>query len=212
MAEETEDGGAPRRRSAPAGDGFSFTRKLGPLPVWAWMALSLAGAVIWSTWRKNKQGTTTTPTGATGAGAQQNTQTPPFIIQNYSGAGPQGPAGAPGQPGVPATPGQPVGGTVWQGGNPPVGASGVGSLVPPAVPSPVTVPTPVANQPRQAAEYRVKPGDTLTAIAHRYGTDPNTVWNYNIDPRTGRPPATIQTLRQRGPDNLVTNELILIPQ
>jgi hypothetical protein len=98
MATPTEE--APARAG---GGGFSFTRKIGPLPVWAWMAVILGLAVAYSSYRKNRQAASgTNATGATTAGTQTAAQTPPFVIQNF-----------PNQPNMPAA---------GNGANPQVGA------------------------------------------------------------------------------------------
>lgn len=98
-----DDNTAPRHPStgdgkSASGGGNAFTRKLGPLPVWAWMGIGLGAALAYSSWRKNKatstsQASTVNPTG-TATGVQTASQTPPFIIQNYTtgnggGAGPR---------------------------------------------------------------------------------------------------------------------------
>lgn len=86
---------------------------------------------------------------------------------------------------------------------PPPKAGGVVVIKPPVKPS--TAPL----------VYRVKKGDTLDAIAKRYGLSWKQLYTYNIS--TGakganRPASTIATLKSRGPDYLVSNEEIDIPK
>lgn len=201
MAEADQgEGGAQRS----AGGGNVFTRKLGPAPMWLWMLGGLGAALAFTALRGGKAKKEAPAEPQDTGGTQTASQTPPFIIQNYPGVGvpgPQGPAGATGATGAtgppatpPATPTPPM-----QGGNPP--SAGTPVSLPP---KPVT--------PKAPLEYRVKPGDTLSSIAAKYGTTWQAIWNYNIDPAHGRPASTIATLKQRGPNLLFSNELILIPQ
>ena len=95
MADD-EGGGAPAYgRGSSGGDGGSsspFLRKLGPLPVWAWMLIALGVAVAVSAWRKNKAASTAAATTAqtNAAAAAGAAQTPPFVIQNYTTTAPGG--------------------------------------------------------------------------------------------------------------------------
>ena len=212
MADDSDDTSAPRRAAPAAGGGNVFTRKLGPAPLWVWMLAGLGAALAFSSVRKNKaaaaQAATTSATGTT----QASNQVPPIIVQNYPGygvPGPQGPPGPAGTPGAPGTPGTPAPGPFPP---PPDVTGGIPTPVkPPAGPQPPR-PVPQPRPPRQPLEYRVKPGDTLSGIAARYGTSADTLWKYNINPANGRPQSTINELIRRGPNLLYSNELILIPQ
>lgn len=191
-----------------------FTKKLGPLPMWAWMAIALALAVVYSQYQKNKAAATTTS--ATSAAATTGTtpadQIPPFIIQNYTGQGVAGPAGPQGPSGVPGTPGAP-------GGPGPIGPPGPAGNptpppAPPAAPSPPP-PTPPSNP--QPLVYRVQPGDSLSGIAAKFHVPGGwqALYNYNIGTGPGtanRSPQDIATLKQRGPNLIYSNEQIYIPQ
>lgn len=182
--------------------GSPFTRKLGPLPLWAWMGIGLAGALAYSSWRKNKAAAATTTTAATGTSLAN--QTPPFIIQNYTSPGAQGPAGPPGT----SAPAQAAPIQSGPAINPaPPGAS------PPAFITPAGGPAPTVRQPQQ---YRVQPGDTLTGIATKFHVPGGWQQLYQYNTGTGpgtanRPASTIATLRQRGPNLLYPNELIYVP-
>ena len=70
-----------------------FTRKYGPLPVWAWMAIGLGGAVIYAVWRDNKQRTSRTDqeqsqgdpyAGGVDVELIGGNQNPPIVFQNYN--------------------------------------------------------------------------------------------------------------------------------
>lgn len=88
---ETDEGGQATTRPAggSANSSNPFLRKLGPLPMWVWMLLGLAVALIIAFWRKDKAAASTTASNqaAAAAGAAEAAQTPPFIIQNYTGSG-----------------------------------------------------------------------------------------------------------------------------
>lgn len=86
MPDQNDDTSQPTR-----GGGNAFTRKLGPLPVWAWMAVGLGLAIAYSSWRKNKTAAASTPSTTTPpAGVQTAANTPPFVIQNYTQTAPGG--------------------------------------------------------------------------------------------------------------------------
>lgn len=69
--------------------------------------------------------------------------------------------------------------------------------------------------PSKPLVYRVKSGDTLDSIAHKYGLTWKQLYTYNIS--TGakganRPASTIATLKKRTPDLIFPNEEIDIPK
>lgn len=181
---------------------------MGPLPVWAWAGIGLVVAYVYAQYRDSKNAAAaavaaenTYPVAAvSGLGAadgESQIAAPQFIIQNQIPVlpgvpGPQGPAGPAG----------------------PQGPTGPPSTTPPTTNPPVVTPpdnggtTPTK---KPDIQYRVKPGDTLSGIAAKYGTTWQALWAYNTT--TGvRPAATIATLKKRGPNLLYSNELILVPQ
>jgi hypothetical protein len=88
-----------------------FTRKLGPLPVWAWAALILVGYFAYNHF-KNAPAANTTDPNAPANPADTGTYVPPFDSTTGAtggayGMGPPGPAGPPGKPGKPGRPGRP---------------------------------------------------------------------------------------------------------
>lgn len=202
MAEEDE-GGQVQRRAPQGGGTNAFTRKLGPLPVWAWMGVGLGLALAVSLWRKNKASSTASTTAETSTTAT-STQTPPFIIQNYTGTGAQGPAG-------PAGPAGPTGATGATGAP---GKPGVGTVTGTPIPQPGTGKKPPKGGGKnpQPIVYRVKPGDTLSAIAERYHVPggPQALYNYQLSSPL-RSAQAKQEIKQRGPNLLYSNEEILIP-
>jgi len=74
---------APARSSG----GNVFARKLGPLPMWAWMGVALAVALAYYLWKKDKSTT------AAGSATQ-------FVNQTYVNSAPPSAPGVPGPPGA----------------------------------------------------------------------------------------------------------------
>jgi len=192
MAEprEENEGGRPA-----GGGGNVFTRKVGPAPLWVWMLAGLGLALGYVAWRGNKQ----KQAAATTQDQTTTDQTPPFIIQNYTTVPPE-------QPGPPGPAG------------PPGATGGTGPVAPPAKP-PVGHPTPKPGPGKgkgshKPLAYRVKPGDTLTSIAEREHVAGGwqQLYAFNTSPQSGHTPQAIATIKKRGPNSLVTNELIYIPQ
>lgn len=64
--------------------GSFLTRKYGPLPVWAYMLLAVAGAVVYSMYQKNKAASST---GTTATNTPD--QTPPQVFQTTLTTGPE---------------------------------------------------------------------------------------------------------------------------
>ena len=99
---------APAAPAAPAGKRENvLTRKIGPLPTWAWIAILSAIVIGYAYWRNKQSAASSTPTGTDAS------QVPQFVNQVYTNpvppvAGPPGPPGPPGQPGIPGEPG-PIG-------------------------------------------------------------------------------------------------------
>ena len=92
MAEENDN---PRG----GGGGNVFTRKLGPLPMWAWMGVGLGGALAFTSWQGNKKkaaeaaaaarngGSPAVPSPSTSALGLSGL-IPQFVNQNYENPGP----------------------------------------------------------------------------------------------------------------------------
>jgi nucleoid-associated protein YgaU len=98
----SSNGSAPPSGARAGGITGGLSRKLGPLPMWAWMVIGLAVILGISYWNSRKSANT--------AGAPSTTNTsdiPQFVNQVYTNAsppgqpGPTGPAGPPGKPGTP---------------------------------------------------------------------------------------------------------------
>ena len=90
-------------RTPPSGGGSKFglfTEKIGPLPMWAWVAIIAAGIVGWRLYsgKKNASSSAASSGSADGTGADQ---VPQFVNQTYVTTTPpvQGPPGPPGPSG-----------------------------------------------------------------------------------------------------------------
>ena len=102
MAAETD--APPRQRSS--GGGNVFTRKIGPLPMWAWVAIVSAVILGYAYWKNRQSGSTASQSSTANA-----SQVPQFVNQTYTtvqppsappgpgATGPQGPQGPPGPAG-----------------------------------------------------------------------------------------------------------------
>lgn len=71
------------------GGGNVFTRKIGPLPMWGWMAIAMLLAVFYYLYHKNQQSATASSTAATGAAANtpggvDASLVPQFVNQVYN--------------------------------------------------------------------------------------------------------------------------------
>ena len=99
-----------------------FTRKIGPMPMWAWVAIIGAVIIGYAYYKNKNSAASTSQTGST----TDASQVPQFVNQTYvspvppSAPGPAGPAGPPGPPGA-VQPGGPVSGVTPPGGVQPGG-------------------------------------------------------------------------------------------
>lgn len=80
---------APERSS---GGGNVFTRKMGPLPLWGWMAIVAGLALVYSLYKKNQAGSTNTMSAnqasANSPGGVDASLVPQFINQEYVNTSP----------------------------------------------------------------------------------------------------------------------------
>jgi LysM repeat protein len=188
---------------APSGDFLS--KKVGPLPTWAWGLIVLGLALAYSLYKSHKASATASTTSSTDqTGTSTGSQTvPEYIAQNYitnnePAAGPT--STTPTAPTTPTTPTSPT---------PPVQKPN-----PPTAPTPPTTSNPVKKTPPPTAKpisVKVTKGETLSSIAAKYGTTWQAIWAYNTSAASGRPASTIATLKKRGPNLLEVGEEILIP-
>jgi hypothetical protein len=88
MSEQAPE--APPRKEGGGGGKSTFTRKLGPLPLWAWMGVGLAVVLVYANWQKSKQGASSTGTGSAAGATSVNSPggvdaslVPQFINQTY---------------------------------------------------------------------------------------------------------------------------------
>jgi len=149
---------APAPEGAPSSSGgLAFTRKLGPLPMWAWLGIGLALLLVVYTWKNNKAASADTTTAADTS--TDSSQIPQFINQTYV-------------QNMPGTTPPPSSGTV----PPPSGGGGV--LTPPSgngrPPGNPHVPSDTYRYMHTSGAY-----DTVAKIAKKYGTSVSTILAYN---------------------------------
>jgi hypothetical protein len=98
---------APPARPSPASGGGSkfglFTEKIGPLPMWAWVAIIAVVLIGWRVWKSRQAGSASTASSASSDTTAADT-VPQFVNQTYVSATPpvQGTPGPAGPPGAPA--------------------------------------------------------------------------------------------------------------
>jgi len=106
MSEGMQDAPPPRGGGQSSGGGGgikgAFTGKIGPLPMWAWVAIIGGGIVAWSWWSNRQAASSSTSTTATDSTSADTV--PQFVNQTYVTTtaptqGPPGPAGKTGATG-----------------------------------------------------------------------------------------------------------------
>lgn len=139
----------PQTQSSSQQGSNVFLKKIGPLPLWAWMGIGLAVALGYYYWRQNKASSTASQTAGSSTGTTDQNLIPQFVNQTYVQGGPpeQGPPGPQGPPGS-------TGSTGATGPTGPIGPTGT---------------TPQANQ---------YPAPTGEAVAKLSNTSAKVTWNY----------------------------------
>jgi LysM repeat protein len=183
------------------GFGETLKSKLGPLPVWAWTLLGSIALALFLIRQKSKGGSTKAAADQTnsdlGSAAELANMFEVAGLMPYQGGDVYINTTTTQNPPPGKTLPTPIGGLPWHppSGNPPPGGSGT---------------PPVHGAPKPRATYTVKPNDTLTSIAKKYGTTATAIFKYNTTPGV-RPAATEALLKKRGKNLIYANEKILIP-
>jgi hypothetical protein len=102
---------APEAPSSRSSGGNVFTQRIGPLPMWAWVAVIGGALIAWRLYSSHKSAAATAQTDTSSVPADQ---VPQFVNQTYvqttaptsQSPGPQGPQGPPGTPGPAPKPSQ----------------------------------------------------------------------------------------------------------
>jgi LysM repeat protein len=182
-----------------------LTQKAGPLPVYAWAGGILGVALLIARFRTAKQDTgTPQPSAASTYASTPEGTVPQFLIQNMYPWAPSAPVTSP----VTAPPVITPPGTATV---PPMSGGPAGTRPVPG--PPITSPTtpPAAGAAGASPQwYTVQHNDTLSAIAARYGTTADKIWQYNTTPGN-RNAEAIATLRSRGPNLIYAGTKFLIP-
>ena len=102
MSEQAPERAAPAPRAA-GGGGNVFTNKIGPLPMWAWVAIAAGVLVVWRVFAGKQSASSQAATADTSA----NT-VPQFVNQTYvTATAPSAPTGTVPSPSTPTPPGEP---------------------------------------------------------------------------------------------------------
>lgn len=153
----------PQQGESGGGGGSFFTRKLGPLPMWGWMAIVGILVLVYAYYKKSKDASASAASTQTAAtnntpGGVDSSLVPQFINQTYTQETP------------PAAPNVTVNNTVP---NAPPDVTNINIPAPPSVSPPS--PKPPAPRPAPMASpifngtYKVKKGQTLAQIATQFG-------------------------------------------
>jgi LysM repeat protein len=163
----------PESTAPQAGGGNVFTRKLGPLPMWAWMGIALALAIVYYLYKKHTSSSTSSTSsaqnssaagGANSPGGVDASLVPQFVNQVYNQETP------PVAPNVTVTNNIPADNDT----QPPTGNA------PPPPPShspPPGHPAPKPAPPKKVTykTITVQPGQTLQSLAQQYHTTPDQI-------------------------------------
>jgi LysM repeat protein len=155
---------------APEQGGNVFTRKLGPLPMWGWMGIALALAIVFYLYKKKTSSSTSSQNSAQNSslntpGGVDASLVPQFVNQVYNQETP------PVAPNVTVTNNIPADNDVQPTGtpSPPPPSHTPGNPKPPATRQP---------PPTKKVTYKtitVQPGQTLQSLAQQYHTTPDQI-------------------------------------
>lgn len=144
--------------------GNVFTRKIGPLPMWAWMGIALALAIVYYLYKKHESNSSSSTSTAQNSsvntpGGVDASLVPQFVNQVYNQETP------------------PVAPNVTVNNNIPAGSTSSGTT---GGTPPNNTPKPVGKttQPAKKTTYKtitVQPGQTLQSLAAQYHTTPDAI-------------------------------------
>jgi LysM repeat protein len=195
---------APEKPASAGGGKLGvWSKKLGPMPAWLWAGLVMGLLLLFMLYKKKTTATAAAATSTAGTSTSAN-DVPQFVNQTYTtvtppaapdvgdegDTGPAGPAGPAGPPGTPGTP------------------------APKPVPTPAPKPLPgkpPVKPPAKPVAYVVKKGDTLTAIAKKYGITWQTLYDYNIGSASPHSAQAKAFIKSKGPNMIYAGETFYIP-
>jgi LysM repeat protein len=201
---------APEQSGSGGGKLGVWSKKLGPLPAYVWAVLVL-GIVLVVMYIKKKK-TASAASGASDTGSADGTDAsdiPQFVNQTYTTVTP------------PTVNASATSSSTSTASNPTPSPP----CTSPTCPAPVGTPTPVSappNPPKAKAPTKstakpkpiavvVKPGDTLTSIAKKYGISWETLYDYNIGSSSPHTPSAIAYIKSHGPNLIYAGETFYIP-
>lgn len=153
--------------------GNVFTRKVGPLPMWAWMGIALALAIVYYLYKKHESGSSSSTSSAQNSsmntpGGVDASLVPQFVNQVYNQETPPVAPNVTVNNTIPSQPSPPD-----NDNNPPPN-SGNGGTPPAKTPKPTGTRVP----PKTKTTYKtitVQPGQTLQSLAAQYHTTPDQI-------------------------------------
>lgn len=189
----------------------NMTKKLGPLPAWAWGVIVGSGILVWrqissggSAPASDGVAGTTVGFGSTvipsfsGGGAPPPTSDAPLVDPGFgfpSGDTPNLYVGTPEGFTAEGSPDTVAGvfeewlaaqrAKIEAGGN--AGVAPAPEPIAAPTPLPTPTPAPAPSQPVPTTTYTIQAGDTLSKIARRYGTTWQAIWELNKPMRSGNP-------------------------
>ena len=147
---------APERANR---SGNVFTRKIGPLPMWGWMAIAGLLAIFYYLYKKNQanQQTAASTAAANTTGSTDQSLVPQFVNQTYVNGTP------------PAAPNVTVNNTVPTSTATPTTPAPAQTSTAPAPAQTTTAQAPTPAKKVTYIKYTVRPGDTLQSLAKKFG-------------------------------------------
>lgn len=141
--------------------GNVFTRKIGPLPMWGWMAIAGLLAIFYYLYKKNQASKTAanTTAAANTTGSVDQSLVPQFVNQTYVEGTPPAAPNVTVQNTVPASTATPT----TQPSTP------VSAAPAPAQTTTAQAPAPTPGKKVTYIKYTVRPGDTLQSLSKKYG-------------------------------------------
>lgn len=153
--------------------GNVFTRKIGPLPMWAWMGIALALAIVYYLYKKHESGSSSSTSSSQNSsmntpGGVDASLVPQFVNQVYNQETPPTAPNVTVNNTIPSQPAPPD-----NDNNPPPN-TGNGGTPPAKTPKPTGTRVPAKTKTTYKT-ITVQPGQTLQSLAAQYHTTPDQI-------------------------------------